>query len=597
MAASGSGDPAREIALGLAAAVQAAIAALGQPEGARSAIALDAASDVAELLELPGLSALLAACRPHAGSTPRAVANAVDRLSRLVRDARASGTVTPFTSSDAELAAIAGTLASQEWAEPAPGASAAEAVQSLSELLTDFEVDDPGSLARAVVTLPVAAALRAALDWIAAEWTTHADPRWSHPAAVYGGRLHVEMGEAALTLVTRVVHEPGLGPAGAVLALSGGALLPEPDGRWALRVPLHAARPAFLLVRQGELSLAVPWHAVARLRIVDDAARTVMTEPSLPLWSRLARPEGERPAALLALGLTRAWLHLDQVVWRVFARPEPAEPDALVPGGGEVVRPEEGGAFRVVSVEETLRGVPPLYAPPARARAHAASPSAPAGSGDEAAAAPAADVALPAPAAVSEAPSVAPPAPPAVPEAPAPVAVLGPEFVRPIGRTPSAAAAPPSLAETPPIAAPKAPIDAAAVAAPEPRRALIVDDSLVSRIEIGRVLERRGWVVEWVENAAGMWAMLEAGPWSAVFVDVFLPDASGRAHLEALVERGRSAAGRCELVALTRDRDEERLANGTGIERVLRKPFAPGAVERVARSLAEVTPGEGWVEP
>src|SRR5262245_26314867 len=196
MAASGAGrDPAREIALGLAAAVQAAITALGQPEGARTAMALDAATDVAELLELPGLSALLAACRPHAGSAPLAVANAIDRLSRLVRDARASGAITPFASSDAELASIAGTLASQDWAEPAPGASAAEAVQSLSELLVDFEVDDPGALARATVTLPVAAALRAALDWIATEWGAPAEGRAAGAVgggpAGYGTRLHV----------------------------------------------------------------------------------------------------------------------------------------------------------------------------------------------------------------------------------------------------------------------------------------------------------------------------------------------------------------------------------------------------------------------
>src|SRR5438067_797992 len=75
------------------------------------------------------------------------------------------------------------------------------------------------------------------------------------------------------------------------------------------------------------------------------------------------------------------------------------------------------------------------------------------------------------------------------------------------------------------------------------------------------------------------------------------PPTSGRAHLARLVERGRSAAGRCELVALTRDPAEERLVAGTGIERVLRKPFAPGAVERVARSLAEGTPSEGRVHP
>src|SRR5262249_54322503 len=79
--------------------------------------------------------------------------------------------------------------------------------------------------------------------------------------------------EASLSVVARAAHEPGLGPAGAVLALTGGALLPEPDGRWALRVPLYLARPAFLLARQGELALAGPGHAVARLRIAHEGPR------------------------------------------------------------------------------------------------------------------------------------------------------------------------------------------------------------------------------------------------------------------------------------------------------------------------------------
>src|SRR5262249_6157600 len=190
---------------------------------------------------------------------------------------------------------------------------------------------------------------------------------------------HAERGEATLTIVARAAHEPGLGPAGAVLALTGGALLPEPDGRWALRVPLYSSRPAFLLARQGELALAIPWHAVARLRIVDDAARSVMTEPSLPPWSPLARVEGERPAALLTLGLARAWLHLDHIAWRAFARPGPAQLASAVRGGRKVVGPEEGEAYRVVGGEEALGGVPALHTPPRRPRPHPAAPTGQAG--------------------------------------------------------------------------------------------------------------------------------------------------------------------------------------------------------------------------
>ena len=116
-----------------------------------------------------------------------------------------------------------------------------------------------------------------------------------------------------------------------------------------------ASRPAFLLARQGELSLALPWHAVARLRIADEGARAVMTEPALEPWSPLARAHGERPAALLAQGLTRAWLHLDHIVWRVFAAPEQAFAPANVPGSRLRVRTEEGAEFWVVDVEAALR--------------------------------------------------------------------------------------------------------------------------------------------------------------------------------------------------------------------------------------------------
>ena len=598
----GSDAHSREIAMGLATAVNAALetvsrksAAAGAggsaPAAAGSSPSWDAAVGVAELLDLPGLSALLAACRAHADSPPLAVANAIERLVRLVRETQVSGDPSAFARADRELAAIAGALTAQQWAESTPpgaapaGAAGApgsvpEAVEPLGELLSDLDVDDPSALARAVVTLPVASGLRAALDWIGAD---------------LGGPLHLELGESVLALVARATHEPGLGPAGAVLALTGGALLPAPDGRWALRVPLHASRPAFLLARQGALALAIPWHAVARLTIVDDAARSVMTEPSLSPWSPLARAEGERPAALLALGLARAWLHLDHIVWRVFARPEPVEATDNVPGGRQVVRDDGGEGYRVVEVDEALRGVPPLHTPPPRPRPHVApslvqplpraeAPAAPALRADSGAEASVLDPTFRLGALLSGPPPVAEAAPtsggsPAPARAPL---VLGPESVRPLGRAASATTPGPS-ARGP---APEASIPAAA--APAVRRALVVDDSLIARMELGRVLEREGWIVEWVESAAEMWGALGEGDWSAVFVDVFLPDAAGRAHLRQLVARQGLSQVPAELVALTRDSSEELLVRGTGITRVLRKPFASGAVDRVVREITGV---------
>ncbi len=540
-----SDDGSREIARGLATAVQAAVDSMREPPSDARTLSWNAAVDVAELLDLEGLVLLLAACESHQGAPPLAVAHVVERITRLSQESVARGDLTPFVQADRELAALAGTLSSQDWSRPGPIERAPEAVQSLSELLADFELDHAEAIAHARVTLPVAAGLRAALDWLGAD---------------LGGGLRVTVHDAALTLAARVAHEPGLGPAGAVLALSGGALLPEDDGRWALRVPLCAERPAHLLVRQGELSLALPWHAVAKLRIADDAARAVMTEPSLRLWAPLARSHGERPAALLALGLTRAWLHLDHIVWRVFADPQPAQPSDAVPGGRHVVRTEEGGEYWVVEVAEALRGVPPLHTPAPRPRPRVTR----------------ATVAL-----ASE--PVAEPASHAESHvAPSALIVLGAEDVRPLGRVSHASATP---ANAHAFEAPAPPAPEPGPASSGARLALVVDDSLVARLTLGRALERAGWMVEWVEHAGEMWEALSAAPWRVVFVDVSLPDASGRAHLRALVAHQVAASRRFEVVALTRDAGEERLALECGITRTLRKPFAPSELDDLVQEL------------
>jgi DNA-binding response OmpR family regulator len=82
-----------------------------------------------------------------------------------------------------------------------------------------------------------------------------------------------------------------------------------------------------------------------------------------------------------------------------------------------------------------------------------------------------------------------------------------------------------------------------------------------------------------------MWSALPDSAWSIVFVDVSLPDARGRAHLKTLVAQQRAARHRFELVALTRDESDEGLVRDAGILRMLRKPFAPGAVARIVREI------------
>jgi len=117
------------------------------------------------------------------------------------------------------------------------------------------------------------------------------------------------------------------------------------------------------------------------------------------------------------------------------------------------------------------------------------------------------------------------------------------------------------------------------------RRALIVDDSLIARLTLGRVLENEGWSVEWVERAADMWEALRESEWHALFVDVSLPDASGRPHLQALTGVSRSF----EVIALTREPAEDRLARASGVRLVLRKPFDPDYLEQFIRRLPAPT--------
>ncbi|MCE9627397.1 MAG: response regulator [Candidatus Eisenbacteria bacterium] len=582
------GDPnVREIARGLAAAIEGVLAAANEP----AAVAWNAAHDVAELLQLEGLVALLEVCRVHALQPPADVSNALERLSRLATETAAQGTLAAFTDADRELGALAGLLSEQSWAvppgEPAPPVS----VQSLAELLADLEVDDRALLERCRLALPVAAGLRAALDWLGAGAT---------------GALRISLQDAVVTIGLRAEHEPGLAPAGAVLALTGGALLPAGDGRWAIRVPLHTDRPAYLLARQGGLALALPWHAVAQLRLATESARAGFAEPSLDPWSPLARATGERPAVLFAQGLQHAWLHLDHIVWRVFAAPEPAMGPDEMPGVRLCIYTSDGEAWWVVAPEEALRDVPPLVTPPTRPRQRDAQAAAPAAAAPEPVAAPHAPVVHETVMTVVSAPQVefvepSPRLAPAVPE----LLVLGRDHVRPLSHprptvpsfepkvvvlepTPVATLEPPVAPPAPPtpIVVTAAPAEPAPVRATRaPRRALIADDSLVARLAIARVLESQGWLVEMVERATDMWKALEEGGYGAVFVDVALPDARGREHLRELVARQLVTAERFELVALPRDTAEEQVVRECGIPRALRKPFAKGAIEALVGAL------------
>src|SRR5262249_9480777 len=148
---------------------------------------------------------------------------------------------------------------------------------------------------RTRLTPLVAAALRAALDWL----TDESGPR--RP-------LTIESDGSALDVLCEGVVFTGLQPAGDVLAGVGAHLGPSGDrpGAWTIRVPVHAERETFFMIEQGELSLAVPWHAVARVRLLPaDAIETMAHRHGMQILPALAhdsRRAAEQPVIIVALG-------------------------------------------------------------------------------------------------------------------------------------------------------------------------------------------------------------------------------------------------------------------------------------------------------
>lgn len=657
------------------------------------------ARDVAQVMGLGGLDAALAGLERHRDRPlPADLAHVLARLARLAEQAEREDSALPFVSADAELGALARALDETDWAG---SGGAAVTVHRAIEVLADLPLEPNPDLARARLTAPVAASLRAALDWIGAD-----------EALLVQGAVQ----DSALSLTCPVAHEGGLGPAGAVLGAVEGSLGSDADGRWTLRVPLHVERPSFLLLRVGHVPIALPWHTVARMRMLPAADWAAQREGLLDPLTATPAGQDERPGALVALGLARGWLLADRVVWRIAAAPENVDERGPFAASTRVVSIENGERYWVLEPSWLLRNVAPEpVAPPAprrRAPAPAAaevlvplveSPEAPAAAeataspapappsiapaaepvaaeapvaearaseapaepqasladavaraieklrAERASAPPPAGVPAPAPA-TAPAPAPAPPPPsrsmsmPPVPPAsrelprpssqplPRPVpppsapsrmiprppshahlTVLRPADVRPLGTPPpsrelprpapaaEAAAAVPAQAPTAPVSppAPPAPVESAASEVRESsapaggderpsgahalpaRRALVADDSLVARIFLARLLERRGFIVELVGDGEGLWDALARGPWALVCADVSLPDSWGRAHLERLLDFRAACREPFRLVVLTRDAAEEREAAEAGAVLHLRKPFDPSNLDQL----------------
>jgi two-component system chemotaxis response regulator CheY len=608
----------REIVNGMSEVV---LPALGPdaPEAARAS-----AREVAQLLGFSGLAAALAQLERHPGAArPREVEHLAERIARVVEQAREQGVLAPLHDADRELRAIADQLEVTHWSTPQSTPAPVVPTLEVGETLAELPLEASPETLHSRLTMSVASALRAAVDWLGGDESP---------------RISASIHDSALTLTVRVSHEGGLGPAGAVLAAVEGSLGREPDGRWTLRVPRCTERPSFLLVRQGRFGFALPWHAVARLRMFAPHELDRLVEPRLDPLAALSPTTSERPAAMLALGLVRGWFIADRLVWRIAAQSEESEVASPFSGATRVVEVEGGERYWVLDPAWLLRGiVPPEVAPPtSRPRASvSAAPAPEIASEAPAAAAPerhvAPEIAVPetavAPANISladaaaralaalrsereaaeraaaehaAATSVTPTVELEPEPAPDVDALVDEAFSFEIDGAQTAEAAP-ELAEPDPAEAvmfgepaPFMDADPAPEHAPIPalRRALVADDSLVARIFLTRLLEQRGWTVETAPDSAGLWAALHEGDWTLVCADYSLPDASGRAHLERLVAHLSRRALPCRLIVLTRDEEEEHVAAQAGAALAMRKPFDPGQLDQ----MLEAPPAEGELE-
>ena len=536
------------------------LAAAAEPEA--TAATWSRARDAAQMLSLEGLDHALAACSAHAGGAlPADIVALADRLSRMAAVLRESGDLGPLREADAELNVLADELNSYEWtARSEDGAAerrAAIATLEVTDVLEDVVLANDESRAvarRSRLPVQVAAAVRAAIDWL---------------SATPGGmsvRLHGE--PSLLELRMAKIRTDRLYAAHRVIAAAGGNLGPASDGDgWSLRVASFAERPMYLLLVQGGLRVAVPWHAVLKLRIVaaKPAAGGMGTvdHPVLGLLAPSTLETQEHPVVLIGHGLKRAYLTADRLIWRMTAEPCENEWGSPAVGLSETVRTEDGEVFWV--------------ADPARLLADIELP----------------DIAL----------------------EPEPV-VLGEANVEPLGVMPEAVGTPvtPVASATPvtpvvPVtsvtpatpAAPAAPATAGAVAepkvnhseaAPAPEwvpiaRALVADDSLTTRLLLSRMLEQNGFTVETVASSQQLMERLHDSSWTVLFTDLEMPDGAGPEWLRIVSRTAASRPHPVRVVALVRDGGDLDVARSAGVEETLLKPF-------VRDSLGALLARHGW---
>jgi len=336
----------QEIAVGLA---QAVVRALDPGAGA---LDLKAARDVSQILVLDGLDRVLRHFEPHLGrELPVELAAVRDRLLRMSMRALETGDIHEFRVTGAELEALAGDLGAMEWSSAGtlgPDVATVTAARALEDLPGAAEAG--AAIGATRLAAPVAARLRAALDWLAGP------DGFAHP-------ITARADDSLLEVSCPNVDPSGMGPARFVLADVDGLIGPGAGGRggWQIRVPAVATREHFLMIERGGIRIALPWHAVLRLQVlptelIEERAAEAGVERIDPL--PFANPASqERPVVTVGHGARRAWLAADRLVWRLAAMP--GVPDDAMRGAGfeRAVRTEEDELYAVAPLARWLEHV------------------------------------------------------------------------------------------------------------------------------------------------------------------------------------------------------------------------------------------------
>jgi len=490
--------------------------------------------------------------------------------------------------------------------DPSPSAPAPRAGVGADQALAGLRVSGPGArggLDRFRLGPATAGALRAAVDCLAGDDAT--------------APIEVMADESALEVRLSRVDPDGLIAAGGVIEAVEGNVGPTPGvpGSWSVRLPLLTARETFLMIERGGVPLALPWHAVSRVRLMTgEALAAAAAREGLAVVSPLglaSEPADECPAVLVGLGLRRAYVLADRLVWRMTAEPiEPpgAPPDARL---GPALRAGEDGVFWLIDPSELLREVPmpslpriamevdraieeltgrPAAAPvrvpgtPAAREPATGTPSRPRPIlrlielrpsevdplGEDDLPADGFEPMAPTGSHEHDAPAAPAPAEPpvAMPSSPAPaVTPVSPGMAR----APLAPPVPPAMASAP-------------LAPPVSARVLVAEDSITAGIFLERLLQQHGFTVRTVGTAGELRAWLAGECWDLVLADVDLPDAHGARWLQGMAAR-RADGAPAPLVALVRDDEDATLARSVGILHALRKPFERDELEHLLAVL------------